>query len=308
MSNDLELLNTVNQVILIIGIVSVGSIVVVSAMISKSISIPIMKVSRMAKLIETGQYKKEVETRSDIKEIDELITSINNLSLALNEQEMLRKQLTTDIAHELRTPLTTVKGHLDVMIAGIWEPTSERLMSINEEVVRISRMVDELRHLSKYDSERTKLELSKIRLDELLVSVIYNYQVQAFEKNIEIHSQIEPVIALVDEKKFSQVLINLLSNAIKYTNVGGVITVMCHSDEQHIYIKVVDNGIGIPDVDLKHIFERFYRVDKSRSKETGGIGVGLTIAKSIVEAHGGVITVLSKLGVGSEFMIQLPVV
>ena len=83
---------------------------------------------------------------------------------------------------------------------------------------------------------------------------------------------------------------------------------MCHSDEQHIYIKVVDNGIGIPDVDLKHIFERFYRVDKSRSKETGGIGVGLTIAKSIVEAHGGVITVLSKPGVGSEFMIQLPVV
>ncbi len=205
MSNDLELLNTVNQVILIIGIVSVGSIVVVSAMIAKSISIPIVKVSRMAKLIETGQYKKEVETRSDIKEIDELITSINNLSLALNEQEMLRKQLTTDIAHELRTPLTTVKGHLDVMIAGIWEPTSERLMSINEEVVRISRMVDELRHLSKYDSERTKLELSKIRLDELLVSVIYNYQVQAFEKNIEIQSQIEPVVALVDEKKFSQV-------------------------------------------------------------------------------------------------------
>ncbi|RXD25432.1 sensor histidine kinase, partial [Acinetobacter baumannii] len=120
---------------------------------SKSISIPIMKVSRMAKLIETGQYKKEVETRSDIKEIDELIASINNLSLALDEQEMLRKQLTTDIAHELRTPLTTIKGHLDVMIAGIWEPTPERLVSINEEVVRISRMVDELRHLSKYDSE-----------------------------------------------------------------------------------------------------------------------------------------------------------
>ena len=308
MSNDLELLNTVNQVILIIGIVSVGSIVVVSAMISKSISIPIMKVSRMAKLIETGQYKKEVETRSDIKEIDELIASINNLSLALDEQEMLRKQLTTDIAHELRTPLTTIKGHLDVMIAGIWEPTPERLVSINEEVVRISRMVDELRHLSKYDSERTKLELANIRLDELLESIIYNYQVQAFEKNIEIHSQIEPVIALVDEKKFSQVLINLLSNAIKYTNVGGVITVTCQSDEKYIYIKVSDSGIGIPDVDLKHIFERFYRVDKSRSKETGGIGVGLTIAKSIVEAHGGVITVLSKPGVGSEFMIQLPVV
>ena len=262
----------------------------------------------MAKLIETGQYKKEVETRSDIKEIDELITSINNLSLALDEQEMLRKQLTTDIAHELRTPLTTIKGHLDVMIAGIWEPTSERLMSINEEVVRISRMVDELRHLSKYDSERTKLELSKIRLDELLVSVIYNYQVQAFEKNIQIQSQIEPVVALVDEKKFSQVLINLLSNATKYTNVGGVITVMCHSDEQHIYIKVVDNGIGIPEVDLKHIFERFYRVDKSRSKETGGIGVGLTIAKSIVEAHGGLLSVKSEVGIGSEFMIQLKII
>lgn len=115
-------------------------------------------------------------------------------------------------------------------------------------------------------------------------------------------------MALVDEKKFSQVLINLLSNATKYTNVGGVITVMCHSDEQHIYIKVVDNGIGIPEVDLKHIFERFYRVDKSRSKETGGIGVGLTIAKSIVEAHGGLLSVKSEVGIGSEFMIQLKII
>lgn len=306
MDNDMELFQTVNRIIVVIGIVSLGGVVLASGLLSRSISRPMRKVSRMAKKIETGEYKKELRYDSQITEVDELISSINHLSSALNEQENLRKQLTTDIAHELRTPLTTVKGHLDVILAGIWEPTPERLMSINEEVTRLSRLVDELRNLAKYDSEKSSMEYEEVELNSFLNSIVYNYQAQALEKGITIVTNLSPMIIKIDRKKFSQVIVNLLSNAIKYTNDGGQIMIENKVEGNYDIILIQDNGIGIPESEISHIFERFYRVDKSRSKETGGIGVGLTISKSIVESHGGKIEVRSKLSQGSQFVIKLP--
>lgn len=306
MDNDMELFDTVNRMIVVIGFVSLGGIVLASGLLSKSISQPMRKVSKMAKKIETGEYKRELSYDSKIIEVDELISSINHLSKALNEQETLRKQLTTDIAHELRTPLTTVKGHLDVIVAGIWEPTPQRLMSINEEVMRLSKLVDELRNLAKYDSEKSNLEYERIELDSFLKSIVYNYQVQALKKGITIMTNLQPMMLEIDRKKFSQVIVNLLSNAIKYTNNGGEVMIESRVDESYNVISIQDSGIGIPESDIPNIFERFYRVDKSRSKETGGIGVGLTIAKSIVESHGGVIEVQSKLHQGTRFVIKLP--
>lgn len=306
MDNDMELFQTVNRIIVVIGVVSLVGIVLGSAILSRSISKPMRKVSRMAKKIETGEYKKELSYDSKIIEVNELVSSINHLSTALNEQENLRKQLTTDIAHELRTPLTTVKGHLDVIIAGIWEPTPERLMSINEEVTRISKLVDELRNLAKYDSEKSNMEYEEIEVESFLNSIVYNYQVQALEKRITIMANLNPMIIKVDRKKFSQVIVNLLSNGIKYTNEGGQIIIENWSNDNYYAISIQDNGLGIPESEIPHIFERFYRVDKSRNKETGGIGVGLTIVKSIVESHGGTIEVHSQLHQGSQFIIKFP--
>lgn len=306
MDNDMELFQTVNRIIVVIGVVSLVGIVLGSVILSRSISKPMRKVSRIAKKIETGEYKKELSYDSKIIEVNELVSSINHLSTALNEQENLRKQLTTDIAHELRTPLTTVKGHLDVIIAGIWEPTPERLMSINEEVTRISKLVDELRNLAKYDSEKSNMEYEEIEVESFLNSIVYNYQVQALEKRITIMANLNPMIIKVDRKKFSQVIVNLLSNGIKYTNEGGQIIIENWSNDNYYAISIQDNGLGIPESEIPHIFERFYRVDKSRNKETGGIGVGLTIAKSIVESHGGTIEVHSQLHQGSQFIIKFP--
>lgn len=306
MDNDMELFQTVNRIIVVIGVVSLVGIVLGSVILSRSISKPMRKVSRIAKKIETGEYKKELSYDSKIIEVNELVSSINHLSTALNEQENLRKQLTTDIAHELRTPLTTVKGHLDVIIAGIWEPTPERLMSINEEVTRISKLVDELRNLAKYDSEKSNMEYEEIEVESFLNSIVYNYQVQALEKRITIMANLNPMIIKVDRKKFSQVIVNLLSNGIKYTNEGGQIIIENWSNDNYYAISMQDNGLGIPESEIPHIFERFYRVDKSRNKETGGIGVGLTIAKSIVESHGGTIEVHSQLHQGSQFIIKFP--
>lgn len=239
-------------------------------------------------------------------ENDDLINSINKLSNELNDQENLRKQLTGDIAHELRTPLTSIKGHLDAIIVGIWEPTNERLNSINEEVKRITNLVDELRKLAKFDSGKDNLNKEIVNLKNYIKSIAYNYEGKALEKNIVIKYQLENIEALIDKEKFAQVIINILSNAIKYNNGNNAIYIKVFKKNNSINISIKDSGIGIPKSEYKNIFKRFYRLDKSRGANEKGVGVGLTIAKSIVNAHGGEIEVYSEINKGSEFIISLP--
>ena len=235
-----------------------------------------------------------------------LIKSINNLSAKLEEQENLRKRLTTDISHELRTPLTSIQTHLEAMIDGIWEPDTERLNSVNEEVIRLTNLVNQLQNLAKFDSEKSKLNLAKVNVKNLIMNVVYNNQGKALEKNINIECDLESIDSYLDKDKISQVIVNLLSNAIRYTNNGGKIFISSYKENNNLKIQFKDNGIGIPKENIKYIFERFYRVDESRSKNTGGIGVGLTIVKSIIDLHQGTIEVRSELNKGSEFIVILP--
>ena len=306
MENDVEFFNAINRIIIIIGVISISSIIIISIIISRSIAKPISKVSKMTKYIGEGNYKNKLNYKSNIMEIDDLINSINKLSNELNEQENLRKQLTGDIAHELRTPLTSIKGHLDAIIVGIWEPTNERLNSINEEVKRITNLVDELRKLAKFDSGKDNLNKEIVNLKNYIKSIAYNYEGKALEKNIVIKYQLENIEALIDKEKFAQVIINILSNAIKYNNGNNEIYIKVFKKNNSINISIKDSGIGIPKSEYKNIFERFYRLDKSRGANEKGVGVGLTIAKSIVNAHGGEIEVYSEINKGSEFIISLP--
>lgn len=306
MENDVEFFNAINRIIIIIGVISISSIIIISIIISKSIAKPISKVSKMTKYIGEGNYKNKLNYKSNIMEIDDLINSINKLSNELNDQENLRKQLTGDIAHELRTPLTSIKGHLDAIIVGIWEPTNERLNSINEEVKRITNLVDELRKLAKFDSGKDNLNKEIVNLKNYIKSITYNYEGKALEKNIVIKYQLENIEALIDKEKFAQVIINILSNAIKYNNGNNAIYIKVFKKNNSINISIKDSGIGIPKSEYKNIFERFYRLDKSRGANEKGVGVGLTIAKSIVNAHGGEIEVYSEINKGSEFIISLP--
>ena len=306
MENDVEFFNAINRIIIIIGVISISSIIIISIIISRSIAKPISKVSKMTKYIGEGNYKNKLNYKSNIMEIDDLINSINKLSNELNDQENLRKQLTGDIAHELRTPLTSIKGHLDAIIVGIWEPTNERLNSINEEVKRITNLVDELRKLAKFDSGKDNLNKEIVNLKNYIKSIAYNYEGKALEKNIVIKYQLENIEALIDKEKFAQVIINILSNAIKYNNGNNEIYIKVFKKNNSINISIKDSGIGIPKSEYKNIFERFYRLDKSRGANEKGGGVGLTIAKSIVNAHGGEIEVYSEINKGSEFIISLP--
>lgn len=306
MENDVEFFNAINRIIIIIGVISISSIIIISIIISRSIAKPISKVSKMTKYIGEGNYKNKLNYKSNIMEIDDLINSINKLSNELNDQENLRKQLTGDIAHELRTPLTSIKGHLDAIIVGIWEPTNERLNSINEEVKRITNLIDELRKLAKFDSGKDNLNKEIVNLKNYIKSIAYNYEGKALEKNIVIKYQLENIEALIDKEKFAQVIINILSNAIKYNNGNNEIYIKVFKKNNSINISIKDSGIGIPKSEYKNIFERFYRLDKSRGANEKGAGVGLTIAKSIVNAHGGEIEVYSEINKGSEFIISLP--
>lgn len=306
MEDDIEFLNMMNKFMVFISVVSIISVIIISAIISKSISNPIKNVSQIAKVIGGGNYKNKLNYKSNIKEVNELTKSIDMLADELNKQELLRKQLTTDVAHELRTPVTNIQGHLDAIIDGIWEPTPQRLISIREEVQRLGNLIGSLKNLSTFDSEISKLHKTKTNLSNFIKNITYTYESKALEKDIKIQYDLEEAFGYVDKEKFSQVIVNILVNAIKYTNYGGDICIKVYNCGDSINISIKDNGIGIPKKELNYIFERFYRVDKSRAKDTGGIGVGLSIAKAIVIEHGGDILVYSELEKGTEFIIKLP--
>ena len=308
MDNDIDFLKEINQVITFIGILMILITICIAILIANNISKPIEVVSNMTNLMGDGGYYNKIDYQSNIYEIDNLIVSINNLASKLEEQENLRKRLTTDISHELRTPLTNVQTHLEAMIDGIWKPNTERLNSVNEEVIRLTNLVNQLKNLAKFDSEKSKLNLTEINIEKLIKNIVYNNQGCALEKNINIVFNLESVNTYLDKDKISQVIVNLLSNAIRYTNAGGNIYIYAYKEKESIKIHFRDEGVGIPKESLNHIFERFYRVDESRSKDTGGIGVGLTIVKSIVDLHKGKIEVKSKQNKGSEFIITLPII
>ena len=306
MENDIMFLNIINKFIQVISIISMASVIVISWIISKSISSSVENISIKAKNMSDGKYNDKLKYNSNIREVKALVESINKLSYKLNEQELLRKRITTDVAHELRTPLTSIQGHLDCMIDGIWEATPERLNSIREETLRLSNLVGQIRILSKYDSESNMLNKSKVNLKEFIQKFVYNYEGDALSKEIKITYDLEEIYINIDKEQFSQVLANLLSNSIKYTNINGKIHIKAYEYCNNVIISIKDDGIGIPQNDINFIFERFYRVDKSRDKETGGIGIGLSIVRSIVNAHNGNIVVNSEVNNGTEFVITLP--
>ena len=310
LENSRELfLQEITDLIILISLLMIIVAISISIFLSQKISKPIIVISKMTDFIKRGGYDQRLEYESSILEIDNLINSINELSKELYKMENMRKMLTSDISHELRTPLTSIQTHLEAMIDGVWEPSPERLNSVNEEVIRLSHLVDQLKNLTKYDTEKNKLEISEVNLKQLIKNIIYNNQSVAFEKNIDIEYDLQEVIAKVDKEKITQVIVNLISNAIRYTNCNckseGKIIIKLYKEDDFIKIIVKDNGIGIPKKNLNYIFERFYRVDKSRCRNTGGTGIGLTICKSIIDLHKGKIEVKSKVNEGSEFTITL---
>jgi len=304
--NDLNFLKALNTIFFVVGLIALVGAMLTSRLISQKMIKPILDTVEAAKLISKGQYKVMAEDIPESEELKVLVTTMNQMASSLEQQEKLRKQLTTDVAHELRTPLTTVSSHLEAMIEGVWEPTEDRLRSCYEEIGRITGLVSDLESLSKVEVDNLKLTRTNEDLLEILNAIKYNFEIETRKKQIEFTVTGTSVIASIDKDRIYQVIVNLVSNAIHYTPEGGSIRCNISKTELEAILEISDSGIGISEADLPYIFERFYRTDKSRNRRTGGAGIGLTIAKSIVLAHGGSIEVESESSLGSRFIVRLP--
>ena len=303
----LSFISTLNRSFIVSAIAALIFGIIISIIISKQISRPLAQITETANEMRNGNLNVRSIVNSNTKEISELSNSINYLAETLNNQEMLRKRLTTDMAHELRTPLTTLKTHIEAFIDGVWEPTNDRFKVFYEEIERLTKMVDNLRNLAKLEQININLNKSTVNLSRELERIVDTYKPLYIKKNYKLTSDIEPnIIAIIDVDKFKQIMNNLISNSYKYLNTKGNVKVKLKKENEKIVIKVIDNGIGIPKEDIPYIFERFYRSDLSRNKNTGGSGIGLTITKAFVEAHKGRIYLESKVNEGTTFTVEFP--
>ncbi len=304
--DDFLFLDALNRILLGIGAFSLAISIITGIFLARHLSRPILKTVEATRDIANGKYGVRISENTGTREVDQLVGSINHLALSLEKQESLRRQLTADVAHELRTPLTTVQTHMEAILEGVWEPTRERLESCYDEMSRLSSLVSDLESLAQVESESLKLNKTSVSLAMLAERTVAGFEKEWKDKGLSVTVEGNCSEVTADRDRISQVLINLMSNAVKYTPDGGEIRIILSDTEDSAVFNIMDNGTGIPEEELPHIFERFYRADKSRNRNTGGSGIGLAIVKSIIDAHGGTVGVSSRIGEGSNFMITLP--
>lgn len=304
--NEFQFIQALNRILFIVGAVSVIIAAFLGVLIARRITDPISGVITATKKLSEGDYSVRVDTSLKEHETYELAEAINSMAGALQEQEYLRRQLTDDIAHELRTPVTNISSYMEMMIEDVMEPTPERLKSCYDELSRLSELIADLERLEKVESDKIVLEKEDIDLYSLSESILQGFSTKLEEKNISALLVGDEISIFADRVRMGQVIANLLSNAIKYTDENGKIMITVRRDGNNALLVVEDNGIGIPAEDQTRVFERFYRTDKSRTRKTGGAGIGLSISKAIVQAHGGTITCESESGTGSNFIVKIP--
>lgn len=304
--NDILYLKTLNKVLIYSSFIALIASIVVGFLVTNNIVRPISKVAKTTKDISKGNYNQRIDEKVDTLELDNLIVSINDLAKSLQRQDDIRKNLTKDISHELKTPLTSLQITLEALIDGIIDPTKERLSVCYEEILRLSRLVQDLEKLYMYEQDYKDINKQEFNIGELVQNTITNFESEYKRKNITVNFTNNNLTIYADKDKLTQVIINLLSNSIKYTNEGGNIEVKILGHKNGIKLIFKDDGIGIPHEDIEYIFDRFYRVDKSRTRLTGGAGIGLSIVKAIVDFHNGSIDVESAENKGTKFEIYIP--
>lgn len=302
-ASDLPYANTLRYVIFF------GTIFASSLLIRQRIIKPIQQMTQASLHIVDGHYHNRLP-RYDTIEIDELAQTFNQMTAHLESVEAQRVALIGSVAHELRTPLNNIRMTMEGLIDEVFTPEIETFLDIQQEVSRLQRLVVQLEQLSQAESGQVALNLQPADIGQLICAICDRMEVQYESKGVELtcasESDLPPI--LIDRDRITQVTINLLGNALQYTPPGGKVTVQVARRGAVIAARIQDSGIGLNAGELPRIFERFYRVDPSRSRSSGGNGIGLTIARQLVLAHGGTLQAESAgPGTGSAFTFTLPV-
>jgi len=287
---------------------SVLAALIVSLFVSRRIVAPMHKLSIASQRIAEGHYLERVQIDGE-DEIAQLATRFNGMAAQIEQTETMRRQLIGDVSHELRTPLTAIKAYMEGLQDGVLPAGPETFSQIHAEADRLSRLVNDLQELSRVEAKAYQLDIRPVAVSALVQTTFKRLSLQAQEKRIGLHPNLPPDLppVLADEDRVTQVLVNLVGNALQYTPEGGDITISSTRHGNEVHISISDTGIGIPPEHLSQLFTRFYRVDKSRSRASGGgSGIGLTIARHLIEAHGGRIWAESAgEGQGSTFTFSL---
>lgn len=312
----------VTEALLVAAGAALVSAVAISLVISRRVVTPIRQMTEVSRYIAAGHYRERVQVTSQ-DELGQLAHSFNQMAASLEQVETMRRELIANVAHELRTPLASIKGYMEGLMDGILPLEPSTFQQIYREADRLQRLVNDLQELSRVEAGAFQLNRQPLSMTDLIVRITNRLRPQFEEKEMTLQLNLPTDLpsVMADEDRVSQVLLNLIGNALQYTPDGGMVTITGHWPHatkhwpdgrqvpgSQVIFTINDTGIGIPPEHLPHLFSRFYRVDKSRSRVGGGSGIGLTIVKHLVEAHGGRVWAESRgAGRGSTFGFSLPV-
>jgi signal transduction histidine kinase len=292
---------------LLVGAVAAAVSLVVARFLARGMTQPLRDMAGAARRMEIGDYSVRVETRNR-DEVGRLAAAFNRMSGELMNLEQSRRDLVANVSHELKTPIAAIRAHLENILDGVERPEPATLAVMLGQVERLGRLVDQLLELSKLESGEVALRLEPLELRPLVDELLREVSVATRSRRLTLGNDVPRDLPLVmaDRERIHQVLFNLVDNAIRFTPDGGSVTVTARPQNGSVHVAVADTGSGIPPEHLPRLFERFYRVDHARARHEGGTGIGLAIARSAVEAHGGTITATSEPGTGSVFTFDLP--
>jgi two-component system OmpR family sensor kinase/two-component system sensor histidine kinase BaeS len=300
-------LRTMLWVLVAAGVVGGLAAAGVATLLALQITAPARDLTRAAQRVAAGDLAQRVAVQSS-DELGEVGMAFNDMAAALSRQEELRRQLVADVAHELRTPLSVMRVELESLQDGLTQPTPETIASLGEEVALLSRLVEDLRLLSLMDAGQLSLELQPVTLNAAAQKVAQQVASSAERKGVILELAVPASLPDVraDPGRLQQVLLNLLNNALRHTPAGGTVRLSAQPEGSDLHLQVADTGEGIAPEDLPHVFDRFYRADASRARSSGGTGLGLGIARGLVEAMGGRIWAESAVGQGTTVHVMLP--
>jgi signal transduction histidine kinase len=305
---DIAFVSAVNRSVLFGALIAGLAAVAVTLALSGRILRPVERLTAAAQRMERGDLAVRVQVDTE-DEIGQLAHAFNAMASSLAQQEQLRRSMVNDVAHELRTPLTNLRGYLEAARDGLLAPDAALVDNLYEETMLLNRLVADLQDLAQAEAGQLTLLRQPVPLAGIVEQALAMLRPRADAKSVTLGAELPPDLPDVDidPERVGQVLRNLLNNAVVHTPPGGQITVAAQAGDREVAVSVRDTGTGIAPEHLPHVFDRFYRADKSRARQTGGAGLGLAIVKQLVVAHGGSVTVESEPGRGSTFTFTLPV-